>query len=280
MYNVEVIDKTKYTLGEGPYYDPRHKRLSWVDIEGKRLYYLKNGVKEFIDARQLIGAAVPLADSDGFVLALEDGLYTYRDGNITLMADLKNSYKDYWRSNDAKADPKGRIWFGAIVKGDGHKAEGNLYCYDNGQIRCMIEGTKLSNGMAWSSDRTKFFFSDSVEHTVSAFDYDEESGNISGRKTLFTIEDGVPDGMTIVGEDNLWVAIWGGSRVEKRSSKSGELLQTINLPAKQITSCCFGDDDFKSLYITSAGTGLSGEYDGCLFKCRTDVKGVEPDYVI
>lgn len=278
MYSVEVVGKERFLLGEGPCYDPRFNRLSWVDIENKKLFYSKNGTVELLDVDQHIGAAIPLNTSDGFVLALEDGLYVYQDKKISLLASFNNIYKDYWRSNDAKADSKGRIWFGAMVKGDGHDPEGNLYCYDKGQIRCMVENTKISNGMAFSSDKTKFFFADSGEHTVSVFDYDEDSGNISNRRTLFTLEDGVPDGMTIDSEDNLWVAVWGGSRVEKRSGQTGELLQTISVPAKQTSCCCFGGEDMMTLYITSAGIGQNGEYDGCLFKVRTDVKGVTPDY--
>lgn len=274
---IEVVYPEMLILGEGPFYDSRYKRLSWVDIENKKLFYIKDGAVESVEVHQRIGAAIPLADSDGFVLALEDGLYVYRDNVISLLASFEGIYKDYWRSNDAKADSKGRIWFGAMVKDEGHAPEGNLYCYDKGQIRCMIEGTKIANGMAWSGDKAKFYFSDSAEHTVSVFDYDENSGNISNRRVLFTLEDGVPDGMTIDSEDNLWVAVWSGSRVEKRSGQTGELLKTIPVPAKQTSSCCFGGEDMMTLYITSASIGQTGEHDGCLFKVKTDVKGVDPD---
>ena len=276
MYTVELIGNEKYALGEGPYYDPRFKRFSWVDILGKKICFIEDNKKKEFDLPQLVGAAIPMADGKGFLLALEDGLYTWDDGKISLYADLKNVYKDYWRSNDAKADNKGRVWVGATA--EGHDPEGNLYIYDNNKFRCMVPGTKISNGMAWNSDKTKFFFSDSAEHGVFVFDYDEESGEIKNRKLLFPIEDGVPDGMTIDSEDNLWVAVWGGYRVEKRSGATGELLDTIKVPAKQVSSCCFGDDDMKTLYITSAGIGQSGELDGCLFKCRVDVTGVAPDY--
>ncbi|MBQ2532767.1 MAG: SMP-30/gluconolactonase/LRE family protein, partial [Lachnospiraceae bacterium] len=158
--------------------------------------------------------------------------------------------------------------------------EGNLYLYANGNVACKVAGTKISNGMAWSSDKKRFYFSDSAEHAVYVFDYDEKTAAISNRRVLFEITDGVPDGMTIDVEDNLWVAIWGGSRVEKRSSASGELLDVIHLPAKQVSSCCFGDEDLRTLYITSAQVGLDGELDGCLFRCRTNEQGVAPDYCV
>ena len=280
-YNVEVVDSTRYALGEGPYYDPRFKRLSWVDIIGQKVWFIKDGKKECIDVPQPVGAAIPLADSEGFALALKDGIYTYENGKLSLMADLKDVYKDYWRSNDAKADAKGRIWFGAsVIDGAEHEAEGNLYLFDNGKIGIKVEGTKIANGMAWSFDKKKFFFSDSFEHAVFVFDYDEESGSINNRRELFHVDENISDGLTIDSEDNLWVAFWGGSRIEKRSGVTGELLEVIPIPAKQVTSCCFGDEDMKTLYVTSAGTGLDGEYDGCLFRFRTDVKGVFPDYCV
>ncbi|MBP5266271.1 MAG: SMP-30/gluconolactonase/LRE family protein [Lachnospiraceae bacterium] len=279
MYQVETVGKEQYVLGEGPYYDPRYGRLSWVDIEGKKVWYIRDGRKVAIDVQQRVGAAIPLAGDDGFALAMEDGMYTYRNGQIAQVVDLKNVYKEYWRSNDAKADALGRIWFGASVMDD-HDPEGNLYLYANGNVACKVAGTKISNGMAWSSDKKHFYFSDSAEHAVYVFDYDEKTAAISNRRVLFEITDGVPDGMTIDAEDNLWVAIWGGSRVEKRSGATGELLDEVHLPAKQVSSCCFGDEDLRTLYITSAQVGLDGEFDGCLFRCRTNVQGVAPDYCV
>lgn len=278
-YNVECVGNERYALGEGPFYDPRFKRLSWVDIIGQKVWFIMDGKKDCIELPQPVGAAIPLAGSEGFALAMKDGIYVYENGEISLLVDLKGVFKDYWRSNDAKADAKGRIWFGAsVIDGVDHEAEGNLYLFDKGKVSIKVEGTKISNGMAWSSDKKRFFFSDSLEHAVFVFDYDEESGILRNRRELFHVDENISDGLTIDSEDNLWVAFWGGSRIEKRSGATGELLEKIPIPAKQVTSCCFGDDDMKTLYVTSAATGLDGEFDGCLFKIRTDVKGVTPDY--
>ncbi len=72
MYKAEPLGKEKYLLGEGPYYDLRYNRLSWVDIVNNRLYFMRDKVTESVDVRQHIGAAIPMMDSDGFALALED----------------------------------------------------------------------------------------------------------------------------------------------------------------------------------------------------------------
>ena len=279
QYTAKCLGKEKYALGESPYYDPATGYFSWVDIINNRFYIRKSeNNTECFELGQPIGAAIPRRDG-GYLLAARDGMYVYRNGRADLYLDLKNTYKPYWRSNDAKADPMGRIFFGASVEDEqAHGPEGALFCYDNGSISIRQDNTKISNGMAWSSDRKSFYFSDSLEHAVFRYDYDEKTGTIGGRRVLFEVENGVPDGMCIDSEDNLWLAVWGGNRIEKRSGASGEKLGEIYVPAKQTSSCCFGDRDLKTLFITSAGVGLDGEYDGCLFAARLEVCGVAPDY--
>ena len=268
-YEAVLFDKQKYALGESPFYDARFQRYSWVDIINGELWMLQGGVKTHFTLGQPIGAAIPLPDSDGFVLAAKDGLYFYENDCKRLLYPLDSVFKNYWRSNDAKMDPCGRIFFGASVADDDHEAEGALFCYDKGKVFCLQENTKISNGMAWSSDRKSFFFSDSLEYAVFKYDYDPERGIISNRRTLFSVENGVPDGMCIDSEDNLWVAVWGGNRIEKRDGVTGEKLAEIRVPAKQTSSCNFLDDG-KTLFITSAGVGQDGEFDGCLFTCVVD----------
>ena len=71
-----------------------------------------------------------------------------------------------------------------------------------------------------------------------------------------------------------------GSEIQMIINIVIELLDVIHLPAKQVSSCCFGDEDLRTLYITSAQVGLDGEFDGCLFRCRMNVQGVAPDYYV
>ena len=278
IYIAENLDTDKYSLGEGPCYDPRFNRYSWVDINNHSLWTMKDGVKEVFNLGQPIGAAVPMEDSDGFLLAATDGLYILKDGKATLYQDLTKVFKPYWRSNDAKADPAGRLWFGASVGDDDHEAEGNLYRLTGNDITVMEAGTKISNGMAWSRDRKSFFFSDSLKHAVYKYDYNETDGTISGKRVLFEVTNGISDGLTIDADDNLWVAFWGGHRIEKRSGETGEKLAEVIVAAENVTSCCFSGEEMNTLFITTSGEGKKGEHDGCLFKCEVDAVGTAPDY--
>ena len=279
-YKAEPLGTEKYRLGEGPCYDPATGMLSWVDImDGKFWQMGPGGKRRCFDLGQPIGAAVPVKDSAGFVLCAMDGLYLYDGEKTKLLHDLTGLFKPYLRCNDAKADPSGRLWFGSSVNDD-HPAEGNLYKLENGQISIMQADTKISNGLAWSSDRKSFYFSDTLKYAVFVYDYDEISGTISNCHELFKPENGATDGLCIDAEDNLWVAFWGGRRVEHRSGRTGELLDIVEVDALHVTSCCFGGADMQTLFITTSGDGLDGEYDGCLFTCRPGVKGVSVDGII
>lgn len=60
----------------------------------------------------------------------------------------------------------------------------------------------------------------------------------ANRKTAFEFDKynipGVPDGMTIDTDGNLWVAVFDGGRVLHVDPRTGKLLSTIEVPAKQV----------------------------------------------
>ena len=282
-YTAQVFSTEKNILGESPFYDIRTKTISWVDIKEGKFYTLgPDGKKKTFSYGQAIGSAVPAEKPGTYLIAGTDGLYLESaDGSKPLLIkNLSDYYESYQRSNDVKADPKGRVWFGSSVDDDIHEASGNLFCLEKGSVTVKQSDTKISNGMAWSSDRKKFYFSDTLQYAVFEYDYDLESGEISNRKILFKSQEehGLTDGMCIDSEDNLWVAFWGGSRIEQRSTKDGSLLAIVNVDAKNVTSCCFMGEKLDTLFITSAAVGQSGIHDGCLFTCKVDVKGCGCDY--
>jgi len=59
-------------------------------------------------------------------------------------------------------------------------------------------------------------------------------------------------------EGYIWNARWGASMLI-RLSPTGQLDRTVRLPVSRPTACCFGDDDLRTLYITTARYGLSSQ---------------------
>jgi sugar lactone lactonase YvrE len=138
---------------------------------------------------------------------------------------------------------------------------GSLYRLDpDRSARTLDTGFKLSNGMGWSPDDRRMYFTDFGRSTVFVYDYDAASGAIAGRRSLVVIPEaeGRPDGMTVDEEGCLWVALWDGWAIA-RFDPAGRLIGKVSLPVQRPTSCAFGGRDLSTLYVTSATMQLSGK---------------------
>lgn len=287
MFKPEAIITAPVSLlGEGPHYEQQSNRLIWVDIEGLRIHRLDlntNEVKTIVPP-QRVGAIVP-TDRGTYICGMEDGIYEleFNDEHFSLIIPLEPERIDH-RANDGKCDPFGRFWIGTYHMGP-LSYSGNLYSFTDGDLRAKSHFSEIgcSNGMAWTADHSTYYFIDSPTRTVYGFDYDGEKGLISNKRVAIQTnsEDGVPDGMTIDNDDNLWIAHWGGACVTKWNPRTGECLQKIDFPVSNVTSLCFTGEKFDTLYVTTAKIGLSDEQlekeplAGSIFKLQVDVTGRE-----
>ena len=72
----------------------------------------------------------------------------------------------------------------------------------------------------------------------------------------FAREGADPDGLAVDTEGGVWVALHGGWGL-RRYSPDGELAAVVDLPIARVTSCCFGGDGLRDLYVTTRREGLS-----------------------
>ncbi|QIA07141.1 SMP-30/gluconolactonase/LRE family protein [Draconibacterium halophilum] len=284
---VLVLD-TQSTLGEGALWNYKTGELMWVDIKKEILnvYNPATGYNKEMFTGQMVGTVVP-TESGNALVALQNGIYHFNleTGAKKLLVDPEVDLPDN-RFNDGKCDPSGRFWAGTIST-KGGRGVAALYRFDpDTTIHKMVDEVSISNGIVWSADKTKMYYIDTPTQKVMAYDYDDATGEISNPVVAVTVprELGSPDGMTIDENDKLWVALWGGSAVGCWNPSTGELIDKIEVPAKNITSCAFGDEDMGTLYITSAREGTSDEelekwpHAGGVFKIRPGVKGVQAFY--
>ncbi len=256
----DLVLDVRCRLGEGPVWDERAGRLYWVDIMAGRVRRWAPGTErvETMETGEPVGAAA-LREDGGLVLALKSGfaLAETFGGAMDRRASYEGASPDL-RMNDGKCDAAGRFWAGTMAM-NFREGAGGLFRLDaDGSVTRLLEGVTISNGMDWTDDGSRMYYIDSPRRTIDVFDFDAERGRISGRRTAVTIpeEAGLPDGMTLDEEDRIWVALWGGSAVRCYSAE-GKLLEVVEVPASQTTSCCFGGEDLGVLYITSARDGLS-----------------------
>jgi sugar lactone lactonase YvrE len=162
------------------------------------------------------------------------------------------------RYNDGKCDRMGRLWVGSLDMGTAAN-RGNLFRVDpDGNWKKMDTGFTVANGLGWSPDNKRMYFTDSTRRTIYVYDFDLLSGNIANRRNFITLRanEGTPDGLTVDEEGCLWVAVWDAWRVSRYSPQGEELLR-IRMPVPRPTSCCFGGPDLDTLYVTSASVRLN-----------------------
>lgn len=276
----EVVLEAGAVVGEGALWDPRQGRLLWVDIPRQAIhsYDPASGSDAVADTGQPVGA-VGLRESPGVIAAVRDGFAIWDGTGLHLVAAVETDQPGT-RMNDGKVDPGGRFWAGTMAL-DERAGAGALYRLDpDYQVHVMLDGLTISNGLDWSPDGTRMYYIDSGTGGVDVFDFDADAGTISNRTRLITVRaaDGVPDGMTVDADGFLWVAFWGGAAVRRYTSE-GSLAATIQVPASQVTSCCFGGGSLDELYITSASEGLPAAqperepHAGAVFVCRPGVAG-------
>lgn len=287
MKEPQLVLDAKAILGEGPSWDQTNQVLYWVDIEGKRVHIYDPNKQEnqTIRLNQLVGAVVP-REKGGLALALASGFYTLdlNTESLCLIVDPEGHLPNN-RFNDGKCDPMGRFWAGTMSM-IGESNTGSLYCLDtNGSISPVLTSVSVSNGMCWSPDNQTMYYIDTPTQSVTAFDYELETGNISNSRVVIEVPDheGMPDGMTIDEQGMLWIAHWGGYQVAKWDPSTGKKVDSISLPASLCTSCVFGGKNLDELFITTARVGLSEEelaeqpHAGGLFRVKMGVKGA-PTY--
>ena len=273
----------RFDLGEGPRWDVETQTLSFVDITGQAIHRLSPAIgrQTRIDTGALAGFA--LLDTQGHVIAgLCDGIYDLGyDGTDRRLVARPDMHPEN-RFNDAGVDPRGRLWAGTMHSAASRDREptGALYRVDAGRLFTFATGIGIANGLGWSPDGGTMYFAETHLGTVWAYDYDLATGTPSNRRALaqVDIEVGVPDGLTVDACGFVHVAIWRGARINVYAP-DGSLDEVIAMPVPSATSCCFGAEDLRTLYITTDGRRLSGEgpddpLPGRILALRRDVPGM------
>ena len=270
-------------LGEGPLWSPEEQRLYWVDILAGAIH---SCVADGTDRRTVkvpgtIGC-LALRRGGGAIAGLGRTLafLDLESGGIERVATIEHELPGN-RFNDGKCDRQGRFWAGTMDQALTHPT-GTLYRIDdNLRVTAMVSGFVVTNGIAWSPDDRTLYVTDTVNRQILAFDFDRDSGDISGRRVFAQIpySDGFPDGLTVSADGDVWSAHWDGWRIT-RYSPGGAIRQVFRMPVPRPTSCMFGGADLSTLYVTSAADGLPDDalaaapLSGALFAIPTDTVGL------
>jgi sugar lactone lactonase YvrE len=293
-------------LGESPFWHPAESRLYWVDIAARQLKRVQPGsAVETWEMPSEPGCIAPV-HGGGLVIALRDGIWRAPGWGMALERVVQfNHDTAKFRFNDGKADVLGRFWAGTIYEPrDERRAE--LFCIDlrpdNGNggvplVTLKAGNATTANGIAWSPDAKTLYWSDTPQHAVHMWDWDAASNAMRNRRVFREFEPkppgwrpgmpgygGRPDGAAVDVEGNYWCAMYEGGRVVKLSA-SGELLEEFEVPVRCPTMPCFGGDDLRTLFVTTACDKRPAEelaqqpLSGHVISTRVDVPGLPVNFV-
>ncbi|MBQ7045921.1 MAG: SMP-30/gluconolactonase/LRE family protein [Clostridia bacterium] len=269
MSEFKVLGKDNVLLGEGPMWDDDLQRVKYIDINGKSLITLN------LDTEQC--EVLDLPEQTGCIAKCSDGRYLYAattavfDDKLNRICSFPNGKGA--RFNDGKATPDGKFLVGTIERNCG----GGLYCLENGKLTEKIGGVSISNGLDWSLDNKILYYCDTPTRKIVAYSYPE----FEFIKTVIDFNEidgftGNPDGLCIDMNENLWVAIWGGSCVVCVDTKTSKITQKIDFPVKYISCPSFVGKNMDLLFLTSAKHDDTASLAGKCFVLDVGVTGRKP----
>jgi sugar lactone lactonase YvrE len=262
--NCECVWDAGATLGEGTYWSSLSQALWWVDILECRLHRWEPAQRQRRTWQfdEEVSAVAERRDRGGLIVTLRRGFASFdpdaaRDVPRYLCRPVEEPAGN--RFNDGKCDRQGRFWGGTMDFACVARS-GALYRYDPSGV-CVRHavGFAVTNGPTWSLDQGTLYLNDTVNGQVHAFDFEAGTGALSRQRVWlsFAAGDGVPDGMTTDALGRIWIAHWGGACVSCHDPRDGAELGRVEVPTRHVTNCTFGGPQLRTLFITTARSGLS-----------------------
>ena len=236
--------------------------------DGKVVEILRPGGydKNNAPAGSFIGPNGMIAGKDGTVLLCQHGnrriARVTKDIQVSTLVDRFNG-KRFNSPNDLVYKSDASLYFTdppyGLAKGDEDPAKelpfNGVFRLAGGKLQVLIRDLTRPNGIAFSPDEKTLYIANSDEKRKVWMRYDvAPDGSVRSGRVFADVtaekEDGLPDGMKVDSQGNLYCTGPGGVWV---FSPEGKHLGTIK-PLETPANCNWGDDG-KSLYIT-ARTGL------------------------
>ncbi|UCH15540.1 MAG: SMP-30/gluconolactonase/LRE family protein [Bacteroidales bacterium] len=229
--------------------------LLFSDIPANIVYQWtdESGTSEYLN---------PSGNSNGLALDLQNRLLLAQHGNRRLAridssgfeTALATHYdgKKLNSPNDIAVKSDGSIFFTDPPYGISPDQEelgfyGIYRLSPSGSLQLMDNSLQRPNGIAFSPDETKLYVGDSEANTIFVWNVTDDTLITDKQQFAYMDGPGGTDGMKVDEEGHLFSTGPYGVWV---FATDGTVLDTIVVPG-QTTNCNWGDDDRKTLYITS-----------------------------
>jgi gluconolactonase len=260
-----------YGLLEGPCCD-EEGNLYFSDVPHGGVYRMSSdgSVTTAIPKRRGVGGIALHADG-GLVVSGRDICHV-RDGETRILFA-----PDAGGLNDLTVDSWGRVICGTLRSDpfgpEVERTPGECWRVDAaGQASEIYGNVSLTNGLGFSPDGCVLYHCDTAVNGVWAHDYADD-GSAAGRRFLVRRDDLSPDGLAVDEAGTVWVADVSGSGSVRAFAPTGKEVARIEVPARAVTSLCFGGVERRHVYIVTADNRDQEDRAGTVFYTRAEVPG-------
>jgi gluconolactonase len=271
---IEVV-ASGFEWAEGPVWDetaggllfsdiPRNTIFRWTAQRGAELWMKPSGFTGTGDYSAEPGSNGLLLDAKGRLILMEHGdrrvsLWEAGRGKVTLADNFDG--KRLNSPNDGALKSNGDLYFTDPPYGLPKKADDpgremdfcGVYRYSQGKLTLLTKELSRPNGIAFSPDEKTLYVANSDPQRAIWMAYPvKEDGTLGPGRVFADVTamaaqlPGLPDGMKIDREGNLWAAGPGGIHIMTPDGKRLGRIETGEATA----NCAWGDDG-STLYITA-----------------------------
>jgi xylono-1,5-lactonase len=177
--------------------------------------------------------------------------------------------------NDLFVDAAGRVLCGTMRSDPfsmtGPRTPGECWLIDvDGTATELYGDIALTNGIGLSPEGTTLYHADTTRG-VWAHDYDD--GRVSHRRLFLARDDLMPDGLAVDEAGVVWVADVSGTGAVRGFGPDGVEVGRVTVPARMVTSVCFGGPDRRDLYVVTGDNTAEPERGGTIYRTRAAVPG-------
>lgn len=261
-----------YTLVEGPRVDAED-RLYFSDVLGGGVYRRNpdGEIETVVPKRRGVGGIA--LHADGGIVCSGRNICHVRDGKTRILFDPPETPG----FNDLFTDSQGRVICGTMrtspFTGETERTPGECWRIEaEGEATELYGDISLTNGIGFSPDGRTLYHADTARKHVVAHDVTDD-GRCINRRVAAEPDRGRPDGLAVDEDGCLWVACVAGGCVT-RFDPTGRILSHLEVPARNITSVCFGGSDRRDLYVVTTGDPNEPGSSGSIFRTRSPVAGL------
>jgi gluconolactonase len=268
MSEIEML-ASGYGLVEGPRVDD-DDNLYFSDVHDGGVYRRRpdGTIETAVPKRRGVGGVALHADG-GLVISGRNICHV-RDGETRIVFAPEAP-----GLNDLYVDAVGRVICGTIRSDpfaiDAPRTAGECWLIDgDGSATELYDDVALTNGIGFSPDGTVLYHSDTTRG-IWAHAYDD--GTVSNRRLFVQRDDLSPDGLAVDEAGTVWVADVSGSGAARGFAPDGSEVGRVEVPARMVTSLCFGGPDRRDLYIVTGDNTSDPALRGTIYRTRANVAG-------